>query len=174
MDYREARTWGMIYKTLDEALKATNGAGLNNAEMSQMSLRPQYYFGEVMRRAMASHAIDDRSNAILSMLFDGVEARSVDGTAELSHERQGDMMNGYIAMNPARYFIGAQEAADMLGITRSRVTQLCSSGQLRSARGADGLYITRESVMQRMSDEPSPGRPRNDDARRPGGDGSTR
>ena len=56
--------------------------------------------------------------------------------------------------------VSAAEAARMLGVSRSRVSQMVAAGQLRSNRKGGHLYIEEQSVRHRMEERPSSGRPR--------------
>lgn len=54
--------------------------------------------------------------------------------------------------------ITAGEAADILGVTRARVTSLCATGML-DARKSGGIWLlSRESVEARATNPPKPGR----------------
>lgn len=66
--------------------------------------------------------------------------------------------------------ITAGEAADILGITRARVTALCANGTL-DARKSGGIWLlSKESVEARAMNPPRPGRR----WKREGGNGGSR
>ena len=54
----------------------------------------------------------------------------------------------------------ASEAADMLGVTRGRVSQMLRSGQLEGFQRGRSTFVTRASVQARLSEAPRAGRPR--------------
>lgn len=53
----------------------------------------------------------------------------------------------------------ATEAAEALGVTRARVSQLVKSGLLDGKRKGRATFITAESVRRRIESRPHPGRP---------------
>lgn len=56
--------------------------------------------------------------------------------------------------------IAASDAADMLGVSRGRVSQMLASGQLEGYRKGRATLVTLESVKARLVETPKPGRPR--------------
>lgn len=63
----------------------------------------------------------------------------------------------------ASYIIDAvspAEAAEMLGVTRGRVSQMIKSGQLTASRGENATYVDRASIQERLTVSPKSGRPR--------------
>lgn len=158
MENSEARAWGRIYATIDRAMRR-NGRGLTDAERDNVSRCPQYMFGMVMRRALANRALDDFDNAVISKLSEGIEAREVDGGTELGLEQMGTVVSELMCYDPETAFVPTSDAASALGVTESRVRQLCAKGQLANIRTADGLYVLREDVDRRAGSTPRAGRP---------------
>ena len=116
-------------------------------------------FGMVMRRALANRAIGDFDHAVIALLSDGIEAREVDGGTELALEQMGIVSAELMCYDPEKAFVPTSDAADELGVTESRVRQLCAKGQLANIRTADGLYVLREDVDRRAGSTPRAGRP---------------
>lgn len=58
--------------------------------------------------------------------------------------------------------VTASEAADMLGVSRSRVSQMLASGQLEGWKRGASTFVTCASVRARLAECPRPGRPRKD------------
>lgn len=56
--------------------------------------------------------------------------------------------------------VAVSDAADMLGVSRSRVSQMMKSGQLMGYRKGRATFVTRDSVQARLMESPGPGRPR--------------
>lgn len=56
--------------------------------------------------------------------------------------------------------VAASDAADMLGVSRARVSQMLSSGLLEGYRKGRGTFVTLESVKARLAERPKAGRPR--------------
>ncbi|MCL2807010.1 MAG: helix-turn-helix domain-containing protein [Coriobacteriia bacterium] len=56
--------------------------------------------------------------------------------------------------------VAAHEAADMLGVSRGRITQMVSSGVLEGFRKGRDAYVTVDSIEARLADTPTAGRPR--------------
>ncbi len=56
--------------------------------------------------------------------------------------------------------IGAAEAAEILGVSKVRVAQLCQRGQLDAVKVGGSWVMTRESVEGRAVAAPTGGRPR--------------
>ncbi len=54
----------------------------------------------------------------------------------------------------------ASEAADMLGVSRGRVSQMLASGRLEGFRKGRSTFVTRASVQARLAEAPKCGRPR--------------
>lgn len=158
MENSEACAWGRIYATIDRALRR-NGRGLTDAELDNVSRCPQYMFGMVMRRALANRAIGDFDHAVIALLSGGIEAREVDGGTELGLEQMGIVSAELMCFDPNKAFVPTSDAADELGVTESRVRQLCARGQLSHIKTAEGLYVLREDVDRRASSTPSAGRP---------------
>lgn len=56
--------------------------------------------------------------------------------------------------------ISPSEAAAMLGVSRSRVSQMIQSGKLVAHKGAAGTLVDKASVLARAAEPRKPGRPR--------------
>ena len=56
--------------------------------------------------------------------------------------------------------ITASEAAEKLGVSRARVSQMVKSGILEGYTKGNASFITCESVERRLNSKPRPGRPR--------------
>ena len=56
--------------------------------------------------------------------------------------------------------VRAAQAAEMLGVTRGRVSQMISAGRLESFRDGGTVWVTADSVEARMAEAPKAGRPR--------------
>jgi predicted RNase H-like HicB family nuclease len=56
--------------------------------------------------------------------------------------------------------VSASEAARMLHVSRSRITQLLASGQLEGLRNDEGTWVTVASIGKRCASHPKAGRPR--------------
>lgn len=68
-----------------------------------------------------------------------------------------------VAVNAGRETIAkvrASRAAEMLGVTRGRVSQMVSAGLLDSWKEDGTVWVTRASVQARLKDAPKPGRPK--------------
>ena len=55
--------------------------------------------------------------------------------------------------------VAASDAADMLGVTRGRVSQMIASGQLEGYKKGRAAFVTLESVKARLAENPKAGRP---------------
>lgn len=60
--------------------------------------------------------------------------------------------------------VTAAEAAQMLGVSRARVAQMCAAGQLASWKVGATRMVARESVEERLAASPSAGRPKAESA----------
>lgn len=56
--------------------------------------------------------------------------------------------------------VPASEAAEMLGVSRGRITQMVDAGQLFGFRKGRNSYVTRASVEARKAEAPKVGRPK--------------
>lgn len=56
--------------------------------------------------------------------------------------------------------VAACDAAKMLGVSRARVSQMLSAGQLEGYRKGRSTFVTRASVEARLAESPKPGRPK--------------
>jgi len=56
--------------------------------------------------------------------------------------------------------VSAAEAADMLGVTRGRVSQMCKSSLLDWYRKGRDVLVTLDSIHARLADTPKVGRPK--------------
>ena len=56
--------------------------------------------------------------------------------------------------------VSATDAAELLGVSKARVSQMLASGQLEGYRKGRATLVTLESVKARLADAPKPGRPR--------------
>lgn len=54
--------------------------------------------------------------------------------------------------------IPSSEAAEILGISRTRITQLCNAGKLRSAIIGNSLFVDYADVMSYKDSDRTPGR----------------
>ncbi len=54
----------------------------------------------------------------------------------------------------------ASEAAQMLGVSRGRVSQMIKAGQLEGFQKGRSTFVTRDSVNARLAEAPRAGRPR--------------
>lgn len=59
------------------------------------------------------------------------------------------------------YSIPANEAAEELGVSRMRITQLCNEGKLRSAMIGSSLFVCNDDVLQYAKSDRTPGRKEN-------------
>ncbi len=69
-----------------------------------------------------------------------------------------------VAVNAGKETIAkvrASRAAEMLGVTRGRVSQMVSAGLLDSWREDGIVWVTKSSIQARLDDAPKPGRPAN-------------
>ena len=55
-----------------------------------------------------------------------------------------------------------REAAELLGVSVLRVSQLCERGQLKARKFGQLWAVDRQSVLDRIAADPKPGRPKND------------
>lgn len=63
--------------------------------------------------------------------------------------------------------ITASEAAEKLGVSRARISQMVKSGILEGYTKGNASFITCESVERRLNNKPRPGRPRLSDPKAP-------
>ena len=56
--------------------------------------------------------------------------------------------------------VTASEAAELLGVSRARVSQMLKSGLLMGSRKGRDSFITRYSVDARLREKPKAGRPK--------------
>ena len=56
--------------------------------------------------------------------------------------------------------LSATEAAEKLGVTRSRITAMLASGLLDGWKDGRNTWVTLDSVQARLADNPKAGRPR--------------
>lgn len=62
------------------------------------------------------------------------------------------------------YSIPANEAAEELGVSRMRITQLCNEGKLRSAVIGSSLFVSKLDVLRYGLSDRTPGRKENNNA----------
>lgn len=62
------------------------------------------------------------------------------------------------------YSIPANEAAERLGVSRMRITQLCNEGKLRSAMIGSSLFVSNDDVITYANSDRTPGRKENNNA----------
>ena len=58
--------------------------------------------------------------------------------------------------------VSASDAAEMLGVSRPRVSQMLSSGTLEGYRKGRATFVTLDSVNARLAESPKAGRPHKD------------
>lgn len=56
--------------------------------------------------------------------------------------------------------VSAKDAANLLGISKSRVSQMLKSGQLAGYREGRDTFVTLDSIKARIASSPSAGRPK--------------
>ena len=56
--------------------------------------------------------------------------------------------------------VSPSEAAEMLGISRGRVSQMIKAGQLKAHQAGVVTWVDRDSIYQRLAASPKAGRPR--------------
>lgn len=56
--------------------------------------------------------------------------------------------------------VTASEAAELLGVSRPRITQMIKAGRLEGYTKGHATFVTRASVEARLVERPRPGRPR--------------
>lgn len=56
--------------------------------------------------------------------------------------------------------VTASEAAELLGVSRPRITQMIKAGRLEGYTKGHATFVTRASVEARLAEHPRPGRPR--------------
>jgi len=80
--------------------------------------------------------------------------------------KRPDPDGGFVAMLftygdvPEEPDMSVQDAADMLGVTTSRVYALCRNGQLESHKVGTTVMVSAKSVRERFDAEVRPGRPK--------------
>ena len=57
--------------------------------------------------------------------------------------------------------IPANEAAEMLDVSRMRITQLCNEGKIRSGMIGSALFVSKSDVMEYANGDRTPGRKEN-------------
>ena len=62
--------------------------------------------------------------------------------------------------------LSVAEAAEMLGVHRTRINQLVDSGDLPATR-IGRSYVIREADLEKVKDRPAPGRPTKEAATKP-------
>ena len=55
--------------------------------------------------------------------------------------------------------VNASRAAEMLGVTKGRVSQMVKANQLEAFRDGGTVWVTLDSVEARLAEKPKPGRP---------------
>ncbi len=80
--------------------------------------------------------------------------------AEPAHEGGRMLLVGVDASLDNIDAVTATEAAEMLGVSRGRVTQMVAAGKLFGFRKGRNAYVTRASVEARKAEEPRAGRPK--------------
>ena len=58
----------------------------------------------------------------------------------------------------------AQEAADLLGVTRARIYAMVKDGLIRSMKSGSARLVSAEDVMERFNNPRDPGRPKKEEA----------
>lgn len=56
--------------------------------------------------------------------------------------------------------VTASKAAEMLGVTRGRVSQMCAKAQLESFKDGGIVWVTLDSIKSRIAERPHAGRPK--------------
>ena len=69
--------------------------------------------------------------------------------------------------------LSVAEAADLLGVHRSRINQLIDSGDLPATR-IGRSYVIRETDLEKVKHRPAPGRPTKDAGAKPAAKKSTK
>ena len=62
------------------------------------------------------------------------------------------------------YAIPANEAAELLGVSRMRITQLCNEGKLRNGMIGSSLFVSNDDVLKYAKSDRTPGRKDNSNA----------
>ncbi|WP_165046206.1 MULTISPECIES: type II toxin-antitoxin system HicB family antitoxin [unclassified Adlercreutzia] len=60
--------------------------------------------------------------------------------------------------------VSAKDAAVLLGVTRSRISQMVKEGLLTGFRVGRDVYVTLDSIRARIAEKPKVGRPKKDKA----------
>lgn len=95
-----------------------------------------------------------------------------DGKFSIMHKITHDVINGQFAdidgeiciilplscIDQASKSISANDAAEMLNVSRMRITQLCNEGKIRSAMIGSSLYVCYDDVASYKDSNRTPGR----------------
>lgn len=92
-----------------------------------------------------------------------------DGTIAYEHAITHQVVTGKYCLDSCKLIIdyapdifpdtiSATEAAERLGVSRMRVTQLCNEGKIRSAMIGSSLFVNLDDVMAYGSSDRTPGR----------------
>ena len=77
-----------------------------------------------------------------------------------SFRRRADC--GHVAVNADKDTVrkvNASRAAEMLGVTKGRVSQMVKANQLEAFRDGGTVWVTLDSIEARLAEKPKAGRP---------------
>lgn len=100
-----------------------------------------------------------------TVIYDMINEKPIE-KFELGHEPQhgGIVIPVAVDCSLARVeAFTAAETARILGVSPARVTQMCESGQLTSWKEGSRRMVLKESVDNRLIEQPGPGRPKYDE-----------
>lgn len=145
MNREELRAFGAVFRVLTDAIEGAGGT-VTATDRNRMYERPLEGLAVLHAKAMAESALDDEDMGIISALTD--EIGSPEG-GRLSLEDQGHVILGYQSYGQT---VGAEDAADELGITKQRVYKLVDDGLLRGYKVRGRWRVTRASLDRRKAD----------------------
>lgn len=147
MDDRELKATGAMLRVLAEAIERKGGS-VSGSELSAAYERPAQWIARLMHRALAENALEPRDDAMLSALSEDIES---EWPERLALEQQGAVMLGYRQHETCT--VTAKEAADRLGVSVQRVSQLIADGSLKGYKVRGKWRVGARSVERRIEEQ---------------------
>lgn len=143
--------WGYFLAIIDRAIAAKNdGRGVSLADDKNFTLYPREIMPQLMRQAMALHAITPEINEEIGAALCMVDPKSKHGTRKdpLTVYDQGEVMLARMHYDPNR--VPVSQAAEELGVSVQAVYKMLKEGRLSGLKVGGRMGVFRSSLDSKL------------------------
>ena len=145
-----AKAYCVLWRRLDHLSKTEpkpNSIALHAADINRAAMYPARGFTDAMTKALKFHAITDEDNDLIGQFINDVDDTDLQFDKPVNLELQGLWQQTYYKW---RTIYTPAQAAETLGVTKQRISDLIKNGQLDYVKVGRRYYIPGYSVDRRV------------------------